>query len=982
MTLVIGAVTKNSLVLSSNTLLLCSCVFSLSLAQSAAAADFSQSKKVYVPATAYERRIDYSSISEQNNLPKSYGAKASPASVAKKGASKTSATAGASKTIAKSSTKTASLKAPSVPAKLAKTAILKEGTLPPPALNGKAASGQSLAEIARSLSAKVPPGAIAKMKQTAASLEKSGKLDEAQRVLTKIAQLNPEDKANLQEVANLSVQRARNYLKTNNFQDAIFAARQALAASPNDPAAHGLLSELYKKVGADPNDITSRLRTAQSLHLQGRHREAEVEYKASLAVKATPEAHAGLGKVAEQMHGVGAGKEHFEKALELDSNHAESHRELGVMHLKKGDVVSANTHLSRALILDPKDKAASDNLLKLWKSQVAKMPNANSHLGLARAHQLSGDLPSAQAEYREVVRLDPKHPYLPAARQSFKLALAKQEADKSFTAAKTLESQGLLRDAYQKAAEASTYAPGNSSYKLFQGELLERLGQPAQARQVYMSVLKDDPQNISAAQKLKVLPEIAAAGVGAAGVASSFLPGPSLTSAFPTNASGHPLGFPGSKFPGTLLAPSAVSGAAGIMAQSAATPAGVAAAASADHVSSLSGFMGDLRNHMLLQNEKNKKLEDTAQKVIKQLTAPPEDEPEAAAPVAGGGAPAAAPSGGGSENLGDAISKLLSGGVAPAAASDSASGSGAISGAASALASAQAALAAAKGQAPATPPAAKSSPASKTASLPPKKESSSSASARLKELEAQNQKLREQLNSLQNSNSAPNLQNFAPNQGQEGVPLYAPQSSAGQFNSAPQFNASQLSAPQFGEALSSQFPPVAPQLGTIPAGANFGSVLPASGMPLDASSLALQNALPGVQAIQGYGSPGLAPPVVDPSSLRGPIATQPVKFELKNIKPTLKDVQLKVALRNDSNNPIAIPADLKAIIKYPNQSESELKIAFDGKMLAPHSSLDGVVKVPFSKVDPNADLILRNLLPGNAELHVNKTAALSQGVPF
>jgi hypothetical protein len=111
------------------------------------------------------------------------------------------------------------------------------------------------------------------------------------------------------------------------------------------------------------------------------------------------------------------------------------------------------------------------------------------------------------------------------------------------------------------------------------------------------------------------------------------------------------------------------------------------------------------------------------------------------------------------------------------------------------------------------------------------------------------------------------------------------------------------------------------------------------------------------------------------NGLRGPIAgaPAPIKFELKQIKPTLKDVQLKVSLRNDTNAPIDIPGNLQAVIKYNNLTESELKVSFDDKSIAPHGIVDGVVKVPFNKVDPTADLVLRNMVP-TGELHIIKTA--------
>lgn len=953
-------------------------MIAISAANKAECADFAHSQKVYVPPTAYDRRVDFSSIREQYTLPQATQAKKSSP------ASKKNTTA-----------KPAAAKTPGQ--KAAVKTLVKESSLPPPALNGKAASGQSLSEIARSLSSKVPPSAIAKMKQTAIDLQKSGKLDEAQRVLTKIAQLSPEDKANLQQVAAVGVKRARNYLKSNNFQDALLAARQALAASPGDPEANTLLAQLYQKVGADPNDVHSRLKTASSLLEQGRLHEAEVEYKASLAVRPTADAHIGLGKVAEKMHGAGSGKQHFEHALELDSNHAAAHRELGATHLKKGDLVSANSELSRALVLDPQDKEASKHLLNLWQTQVSKIPNANSHLGLARAHQLSGDLASAQAEYREVVRLDPNHPYLPAARQSFKIALAKQEGEKAATAARTLQSQGLVSEAYQKISEAVAYSPGNSNYKLLQGELLEKLGQQGQAKQVYMNVLKDDPQNQTAAQKIKQLSNLAAAtadGLSAAGLAQALLPGGAQVSR-------HPAGFPGSKFPGTLLNPGVSAGT-------------IAAAngAPVDHVGILSNFMGDVRNHMLVQNEKNKQLEDAAHKIIKQLTAPPEEE----AAAGGAGAKAA-------ESDQDIINKILSGPSPQASASTSA----AESGAASALAGAAAALAAVKNQAGVAP---EKSPAptqtsnskqSKTKSAGTANKTTAAPKAasdqKIADLEEQNRQLQGLLQKLSPQTSPVQTAPHAAPLGSMDSPFES--AAPATAPAAPSGGLSQMYAAPGSEALSSQMPaipqaqgqsiPMLPYNGSLPS--NYGTpqaVPQAQGQAIPMvpynGSLPTNYGTPqaistGVEGLSGQMPPIAAPALANnaqsipmipyngsmpagygapqqvQTGLRGPIAAnQAIKFELKNIKPTLKDVQLKVSLRNDGNAALAIPENLQAVIKYNNQTESELKIAFEGKSVAPHSTVDGVVKVPFNKVDPTADLVLRNLLPTNQELHIIKTA--------
>ena len=928
--------------------------FSLSIG-SAQAADFAHAQKVYVPPSSYDRRIDFSSIREQYTSPA--GAHKTTAKSPSSGKSASSSKSSAMKAVAAKSP------AKSAPASAQKTAgstlasktIINQAAPPPPALNGKIASGSSLSEIARSLSAKLPPGALAKMKQAAISLQKSGKLEEAQRLLSKVTQMDPSDKAAVQQAAALGVERAKNYLKSDNFQEALQAARQALAVSPNDPEAHQVLAQLYKKVGADPDDVQNRLKTAKALMDQSRYQEAEVEYKASLAVKPTPEAHIGIGKVHEQLHGPGAGKEHFEKALELDSNHSSAHRELGLLHLNKGDVVTANSELSRALILDPADKEASSNLIKLWQTQVSRMPNANSHLGLARAYQLSGDLQSAQAEYREVVRLDPNHPYLPAARQSFKIALAKQEADKAIAAAKNLESQGLIAEAYSKANEAVTYSPGNSSYKLYQGELLERLGHAAQAKQVYLNVLKDDPQNLTAVNKIKQLGALAAgSGLSAAGLAQSLVP------------HGQPSGFPGTKFPADLL--STASDPVLMSNQGAAV----------DHIGQLSSFMGQLRNHMLVQKESNQKAEDTAHKIIKSLTNP--DDGAAAVATAGG-------AGAGASSDDDIIKKILS------SPSPKASGASAAveSGAASALADAAAAIAAAKGAAsPASAsPAAAPSAAATGESAPQIAAKPISASAK----SAKKQKAPPKISSAAGTTKelvAPPAQ---------ALPIAAARS----FTTEPGTAAATL--PYGTPVPATSAPPPPASIGA--AGLPYGTPVPTASAPPppasiygSASSYAVPDSSPvnygmnGISSAPALVAPGSAMPVnplagfsaplasgvgsiinANPAGLRGPISKEPLSFELTQIKPTLSNVQLKVALRNSTGAPVAIPENVQAIIKYPNMTEAEVKISFEGKSIPPNSTVNGVVKVPFNKVDPTADLILRNLLPTpGSELHINKAA--------
>ncbi len=198
-------------------------------------------------------------------------------------------------------------------------------------------------------------------------------------------------------------------------------------ADPVDAAPMQIQSQAF----ADHGPSYTHLTKARALYESNHYHAAQKEYEKSLAVKRTPEAYLGLGQTAEKLQGVGFGRADFEEAIKVDPNFAPAHHALGMLLLNNRDLVGANTELSTALKLDRSDQEAAHSLIGLWQEQLAKAPNANSHFGLARAYQLSGALDSAQAEYREVVRLEPDpYPTLPMARQSFKRAFGQARGGK------------------------------------------------------------------------------------------------------------------------------------------------------------------------------------------------------------------------------------------------------------------------------------------------------------------------------------------------------------------------------------------------------------------------------------------------------------------------------------------------------------------------------------------------------------------------
>src|SRR5262249_39046325 len=144
------------------------------------------------------------------------------------------------------------------------------------------------------------------------------------------------------------------------------------------------------------------------------------------------------------------------------------------------------------------------------------------------------------------------------------------EADRDLQAAHTLESQGALAAAQEKALAGLALNPGDVGARLYLGQLSEKMGQFPQARSAYMEVLKDDPNNLTAAQHLKVLP---AAGSPAASQAGM-------------------IGF-GEAKPLPTMPPATI-----------------------DQVTTLSNFIVPLRNHMIAEKNRIEEVENNTRRAL------------------------------------------------------------------------------------------------------------------------------------------------------------------------------------------------------------------------------------------------------------------------------------------------------------------------------------------------------------------------------
>ncbi|MBK9202595.1 MAG: tetratricopeptide repeat protein [Candidatus Obscuribacter sp.] len=328
---------------------------------------------------------------------------------------------------------------------------------------------------------------INQIKNDANLLAKKGKLHEAQALLEKYSREYPQDVALKTELAKINLARAKNYSKAGDHALAAKHARLAVANAKAAPeigaSAESTLHSSIAKLGVNPKNAEQRKVLGDKLSAQNRHSEALVEYQAAAKLSPSVANHVSVGNAAAMSGQHMEAKAAYQEALELNPDSSSALRQLGMTRLKLRDYTGASADLTRALILDQSDKVAANALIGQWREQVASRPSdPNSHLGLARALQVAGDLTAAQAEYKTVVQLNPSHPHLPAARQSFKLALAKQEAKKAYDLAQSLEKEGALSAAYQKASDAVGLYPSDKNYKAYWetlGEKIRAQGIPA-----------------------------------------------------------------------------------------------------------------------------------------------------------------------------------------------------------------------------------------------------------------------------------------------------------------------------------------------------------------------------------------------------------------------------------------------------------------------------------------------------------------------
>ncbi len=309
-------------------------------------------------------------------------------------------------------------------------------------------------------------------------------------------QLDPQNKQFQINLSAARVEYGKAKLSAGDLTAAAGLFRKALAAAPDNGLAGRLLAQTMTKQGRDPVSADVRLATGDQLAAIGDYEGATIEYKAAMQLEPSARSYTKMGDLALTYGQLGTATSWYRQAIVKDADYGPAHRQLGLILLSQKDLTGAAASLRKAIILDPHDAAAGQNLVDIWRKQVAANPLlAENHLGLAGAMQLTGDFVGADSEYRRLEALDPKNPGVEAGRASLARAIQHEKAEKHKLAAETLYGQGLRREALSEISQSVMIEPRNAKYQFLLGECLEANGDYQGAHQAYLTCVLIDPEN-------------------------------------------------------------------------------------------------------------------------------------------------------------------------------------------------------------------------------------------------------------------------------------------------------------------------------------------------------------------------------------------------------------------------------------------------------------------------------------------------------
>jgi tetratricopeptide (TPR) repeat protein len=155
---------------------------------------------------------------------------------------------------------------------------------------------------------------------------------------------------------------------------------------------------------------------ATGLYQNGEFKEAVEYYQEALKINSQySQAHHNLGVALVEQGRVDEAIEHLEESLRIRPQYAQAHYNLGVALVEKGRVEAAIEHFSRALEIDPQLVDARRNLVFVVDEAIAGYrralqpapDNAQMHNNLGVLLLRKGEVVAASHHFSEAVRIDP-----------------------------------------------------------------------------------------------------------------------------------------------------------------------------------------------------------------------------------------------------------------------------------------------------------------------------------------------------------------------------------------------------------------------------------------------------------------------------------------------------------------------------------------------------------------------------------------------
>jgi tetratricopeptide (TPR) repeat protein len=310
---------------------------------------------------------------------------------------------------------------------------------------------------------------------------------------------------------------------TPDWDAAIAALRQALAANPGKAEAHNVLGLLLGRKGADSSEVTAQFREA-------------IRLRPDFA-----ETHNNIGLVLIQAGDDQGGIAALREAVRLAPDYADAHANLGAA-LTPTDADEAIRELEKAVALAPASVKAQFNLAIAYGASPKRGPAreieqlrkviglaptfARAHLALGKALLRDGKVPDAVGELEEAARLEPKN-----GEAHYQLGLALARAGRKEDASTELQKgrdlvaaddrnqnlnldiaegraaleKGDLDLAATKFRHAIRLRPESSEAQRYLGMALEKQGNVEAASAAYRKTLELNPADLAAKESLDKL---------------------------------------------------------------------------------------------------------------------------------------------------------------------------------------------------------------------------------------------------------------------------------------------------------------------------------------------------------------------------------------------------------------------------------------------------------------------------------------------